>query len=146
MSLLRPVIGLCLGLLLTLPAIAETPPPATPGLMRLHDALHLTADQEPAWTAYTAAISLNATAQRRHQATEQLLPQLTTPRRIALIEATMDADRADLHRQGLAVTKFYNQLTPGQQRAFDTETLAPQGGSPQDGQGPARPLPRPPGY
>lgn len=121
-----PILGLALAL--AGPAAAQSsPPPAA--LVRLHDALHLTPDQEPAWGAYAAAITPNATAQARHRQAEQLMPQLPTPRRIALIEATMATDQADFKLQGLAVIHFYDQLTPAQQRLFDSETLRPGGGS-----------------
>ena len=99
----------------------------------LHDALLLAPAQEDAWRAYQAAIAPNAELQQRHQATQMLLPQLTTPRRVALIEATAQADTADLHRQGEAVKAFYAGLSPEQQRTFDRLTAnmasAGQGGA-----------------
>jgi hypothetical protein len=52
-----------------------------------------------------------------------MLPLLPTPRRIALIEATMTQDDADFRRQGAAVNAFYAKLTPEQQRTFDRDTL-----------------------
>jgi hypothetical protein len=99
---------------------AQTPPDA---LLRLHDALNLTADQEDAWRGYTAAIAPSREAAARREATQEMLPKLTTPRRIALIDATMEQDVADFRRQGDAVTAFYARLTPDQQAIFDRETL-----------------------
>jgi hypothetical protein len=99
----------------------------TAELIRLHDALHLTAAQEAAWTRYTQAIAPNSQAEARHQAADSLMSTLTTPRRIALISATMAADEADFRRYASAVTAFYGTLTPSQQLTFDRETL-PQGG------------------
>lgn len=101
-------------------ALAQQPPA---GLDQLHDALHLSAAQEPAWRAYTSALTSNEGAEARHHATQQLLPTLPTPRRIALIDATMEQDLVDLRRQGQAVDVFYNQLTPQQQQVFDRQTL-----------------------
>ena len=93
----------------------------------LHSALALTPDQEPAWQAYQQALAPNATAQGRHRSAEMLMPTLTTPRRIDLIEANMQADFDLMHRQGEATKAFYDALSPAQQRVFDTETLpAPQ--------------------
>jgi hypothetical protein len=92
-------------------------------LIRLHDDLHLTVDQEMAWRDYTRAIAPAPEAAQRHRATTELLPAIPTPRRIALIEATMAQDAADFRRQGAAVTEFYGKLTPDQQRTFDRETL-----------------------
>ncbi|HZC16840.1 MAG TPA: Spy/CpxP family protein refolding chaperone [Caulobacteraceae bacterium] len=91
-------------------------------LARLHDSLNLKAGQEQAWHSYTAVIQAGSQATARHNATQTLLPQLKTPRRIALIEATMAQDVSDLRRQGEAVVAFYNQLTPDQQAIFDKET------------------------
>ncbi len=88
----------------------------------LHDALQLTAAQEDAWRAYQAAIAPNPELQQRHHAADLLLPQLPTPRRVALIDATVAADSADLHRQGEAVKAFYAGLSTEQQRIFDRLT------------------------
>jgi hypothetical protein len=59
-----------------------------------------------------------------------MLPQLTTPRRLALMEATMSDELNEFRRQGDAVRQFYARLTPDQQRTFDRDTApqaAPQG-------------------
>jgi hypothetical protein len=118
---------------------------APPELIRLHEALHLTASQEAAWTTYVAAIAPTPQARARHLATAQLLPQLTTPKRIALIDATMTQDDVDFRQQGLAVTAFYSSLTPSQQRTFDMETLPTQsGGERPMGAEPSRSAPNPP--
>jgi hypothetical protein len=101
-------------------------------LIRLHDDLKLTDAQEPAWRDYTVAIAPNAETQARHQATTELLPMVPTPRRIALIEATMAQDDVDFRKQGAAVNAFYGQLTPDQQKVFDRDTL-PAGADPRPG-------------
>ena len=92
------------------------------GLIKLHDDLHLSDVQEAAWRDYTVAIQPTTDMQDRHRAADQLLPELTAPRRIALIEANRARDEADFRRQGQAVIAFYDQLTPDQQRTFDAET------------------------
>ena len=126
MRLAIPVLALCvLGAgFAAAPALAQQAVSAE--LIRLHDDLHLSAGQEAAWTTYTRAVAPRSDADARHKATEDLLPSLTTPRRIALIAATMAADEADFRRQGAAVTAFYAVLTPSQQRTFDRETLSSQ--------------------
>jgi hypothetical protein len=53
------------------------------------------------------------------------MPQIPTPRRLALMEATMADELADFRRERAAVEAFYNRLTPDQQRTFDRDT-APQ--------------------
>ncbi len=101
-------------------------------LIRLHDDLQLTEGQEPAWRDYTVAIAPNPQTQARHQATSDLLPMVPTPRRIALIEATMAQDDLDFRKQGAAVNAFYGKLTPEQQKVFDRDTL-PSGSDPRPG-------------
>jgi hypothetical protein len=114
-------------------AHAQQGPAGPVGLGDLHDALHLTASQEAGWRAYVAAVTPTREMQSRQQATEQMLPQLPTPRRLALIQASMAQDAADFQRQGQAINAFYAQLTPEQQRTFDRETIPPA----QDGPPPA---------
>ena len=121
--------GLVFGLALATGAAAQQAPGR---LSQLHEALHLTAAQGQAWSDYTAAVAPSPQAEARHRATEQMLPKLTTPRRIALIDATMEQDMADRHRQGEAITTFYNHLTPDQQAVFDRQTLQAPSGAPQD--------------
>ncbi|MGA0600847.1 Spy/CpxP family protein refolding chaperone [Caulobacter sp. KR2-114] len=114
-----------LGLALSLGAlsVAAAQSAAPPRLGQLHDALRLTPAQEDAWRAYEAALRPTPGGAARHQQTEAMMPRLTTPRRIALLDATMQQDLADLRRQGQAVIAFYNALTPGQQAVFDRQTL-----------------------
>jgi hypothetical protein len=112
--------ALALVLALSGPAGAQDAPK---GLQQLHDDLGLRADQESAWRAYAAAMAPDPQADARRRATDELLPQIPTPRRIALIEASMAQDVADLRRQGEAVMAFYSRLSPDQQRTFDVETL-----------------------
>ena len=137
------LLGLSVTLLLVGGAAAQSSSLASSaGLIQLHDDLKLTPDQEPAWRDYTAAIAPTAQARTRHQAATQLIPQLPTPRRIALIEATMNADNADFHRQGEAVDRFYDRLSPNQQMIFDRDTLGPTPGGGDPGQGLRQPPPR----
>jgi LTXXQ motif family protein len=100
-------------------------------LTQLHDALRLTAAQETAWLVYVVAVAPDPTALARRRAADMLLPQLPTPRRIALVDAAMAHDLADFRRQGAAIDAFYARLTPGQQRIFDLKTLPATGGQTQ---------------
>jgi hypothetical protein len=104
-----------------------------PDFANLHDSLHLTAAQEDGWRAYKAALQPDPYAESRHRQAAQMIPTLTTPRRVDLMNAEMSADMAYARRQGEAVKAFYASLTPDQQRAFDHETA--QGGR-SGGQGP----------
>lgn len=139
-------LGFCVvaaGWVVTAPAACaqapQRPPPRGGGeqavsadLIRLHDDLKLADSQEAAWRDYTVAIRPNPQTQARHQATSELLPMVPTPRRIALIEATMAQDDIDFRKQGAAVNAFYGKLTPEQQKIFDRDTL-PSGSDPQPG-------------
>lgn len=117
-------LGLSLCLAMASGAFAQTQTPAE-RLNRLHDSLNLSAAEDPAWRDYVAAVAANPQGPARRRATQQLLPTLTTPRRIALIGATMEQDVADLRRQGQAVLSFYSHLTPDQQAIFDRATVPP---------------------
>jgi len=94
----------------------------------LHAALHLTLEQEPAWRAYQQALEPDPVSQSRHQSAQMMMAGLTTPRRIDLIEANMQADQEVMHRQGEATKAFYGSLTPEQRAVFDRETLPPPPG------------------
>jgi hypothetical protein len=120
MSLRRVVIGL--GALAAM-AFATAAWSQGPSLTALHDALHLTPAQESAWTTYQALITPPAQAAARHRAAAMLFPTLSAPRRIDLVEAEMQQDLADVHRQAQALKTFYAVLTPDQQRIFDTMTV-----------------------
>jgi hypothetical protein len=113
-------LGLGFWLFVSTAAMAQS---AAPRLGQLHDALRLSVEQEDAWRDYTAAISSNPQADARHRAARAMMPKLTTPRRLALMDATMEQDLADLRREGQAVIAFYNRLTPSQQAVFDRQTL-----------------------
>lgn len=133
------VVSLCAGLALAPAAQAQQAVSAQ--LIKLHDDLNLSQDQEAAWRAYTTAIAPSAQADARHRAAGDLLPLVPTPRRIALIEANMADDQADFRRQADAVLAFYDRLTPNQQRALDRDTMPPP---PSQGPGEGAEGPSPP--
>ena len=119
--------GACLAFALAGSALAQQGQQGPMPFTQLHDALNLSSFQEPAWQAYMTAMTPDPQTQARHRATDQLLPSLPTPRRIALIQAAMAQDAVEMKRQGAAVLAFYSQLSPAQQRVFDTQTLPPSG-------------------
>jgi hypothetical protein len=114
------LMGLCLSLAMAGGAAAQQ---ASSQQSKLHDDLRLTSGQEGAWQQYLRAIDDGGQMQARRQAAEQLLPQIPTPRRLALMDATMADELADFRRQRAAVEAFYNHLTPDQQRTFDRDTV-----------------------
>jgi hypothetical protein len=121
----RIILGFCLSLVAAAGA-ARAAEPVSAELIRLHDDLHLTANQETAWHDYVTAVGPDPQAIARHRAAQALMPQVPTPRRIALVEATMAQDNIDFHRQAAAINAFYATLTPTQQRVFDRDTVPTQ--------------------
>lgn len=113
-------------------ALAQGPSEEGPSpqqqLSQLHDALRLSQQQEPAWRAYEAALRPDPAMESRRRSAAEMMPKLTTPRRVDLINAEMEQDMAAVRRQGEAVKAFYAQLTPQQQSAFDRLTAQAQGG------------------
>jgi hypothetical protein len=89
----------------------------------LHDALHLSAAQEPAWEAFKAASQPNADQDARARAAQAMLPQLTSPQRVDLSLAAMQADLDTLRARGQALKAFYAVLSAGQRQIFDRQTL-----------------------
>jgi hypothetical protein len=88
----------------------------------LHDALRLTAAQEPAWETFKAASQPNADQAARARAAQSMLPRLTSPQRVDLSIAAMQADLETLKARGAALKSFYATLTPAQQQVFDRQT------------------------
>ncbi|HEY2356056.1 MAG TPA: Spy/CpxP family protein refolding chaperone [Phenylobacterium sp.] len=96
-------------------------PPAE--LASLHATLQITAAQEPAWRAFAAASQPDPQQAGREQSARQMLPTLTSPQRVDLSLAVMEADLQTLRERGRALKTFYATLTPAQQAAFDRATL-----------------------
>lgn len=112
---------LLLALAVALAAAAAQAQPA-PSLDRLHDALRLGPQQDGAWRAYQAAIAPDPQQETRIRQAQMLMPTLPTPRRLALMRAQMQSDLVAFEHDAQAVNTFYEQLSPDQQRTFDTQT------------------------
>ena len=132
--------GVLLTSLMASASLAQQPPPAAaPGQPReargewrrpdpeamaarradhLRAALQLRPDQEPALKAFLAA-SQPAPGDRAAMAA------MTTPQRLDAQRARMTERLARFDQRAAATKKFYAQLSPTQQKAFDT--LAPRG-------------------
>ena len=97
--------------------------PQPSGLQRLHDALHLTANQQGAWTAFAATAALDPEAAAQARSAQSMMPTLRSPQRVDLSVAAMRAQLEALERRGRALKTFYATLSPAQQATFDRETL-----------------------
>ena len=79
--------------------------------------LQLTPAQEPAWNSFQEAMKPGTQARLDMQG----MDKLTTPERIDRMRALRAQRDAEMDRRGDAVKGFYAQLTPEQQKTFDTE-------------------------
>jgi len=121
-------------------SLAQQPPPAEhrmgpgrerpdPAAMaerraeRLRAALQLRPDQEPALKAFVGAMKPGARADRGQR---PAMAQMSTPQRLDAMRARAAERLARLDQRIAATKTFYAQLSPAQQKAFDT--MAPRGG------------------
>lgn len=122
---------------------AQTPPPAAASQPRegrgewrrpdpeamaarraehLRAALQLRPDQEPALKAF---LERPAAAQRPARADREAMANMTTPQRLDAQRARMTERLARFDQRIAATKRFYAQLNPAQQKAFDA--MAPRG-------------------
>lgn len=109
-------------------------------LAKLKQDLGITAEQEPAWHAFTASMLPGA---RPAPAQRAAFAELTTPQRIERMRAMHQARGEAMHQRTEAVLRLYGALTPAQQHKFDQQQAhaGHHGARPHRG-GPARPTPR----
>lgn len=122
-------VGLAVGLGAAL--LAATPPAwgqniGLSPITALHQALHLSPQQEPAWKAYRAQAEPPTKAQDRRRVAAQMFPSLNAPQRMDLVEAELKQELADLQRQSQVLKAFYAPLSPEQKAIFDAQTLPPK--------------------
>jgi protein CpxP len=104
-----------------LPALAQ--PDGPPQLSRLHDALRLRPDQEPAWQSFERASAMDAQEAARQQSAFENMRNLKAPQRMDLSIQMMRTDLESMQRRSEALKSFYASLSPSQQAIFDRETL-----------------------
>ncbi len=105
------------------------------GLAREKARLQITAAQEPAWNAFTAAIRPDPAQRARMQAERGEWAKLTTPERIDRMRAERSQRDAEIDRRGDATKTFYAALTPAQQKLFDERPMVHGGPGGKDGPG-----------
>ena len=93
--------------------------------------LKLTPEQEPAWTAFMAAMQ---PAQRTARLDPADMEKRTTPERIDRMRAMRAQQAAEADRRGEATKTFYAALTPEQQKTFDSrgQNMRGKGGQRSD--------------
>ena len=85
---------------------------------RLKAELKITSAQEPAWNAYVAR---TAHEPRKPAGAADDWSKLTTPQRLEKMQALHNEHNAEMAKRIDATKSFYAQLTPEQQKAFDTQ-------------------------
>lgn len=144
-----------IGLSLALGASAQAAPPAQPpsaasapsmrGEMgarheqhaaRLRAILQLRPDQEPALSSFMDAMAQLMTRKGSQEGVQQ--DASTTPRRLDAQRARLQARLSAFDAYAEATRRFYGQLTPAQQRAFDALYPMMGGGWHRRGPGPAK--------
>lgn len=98
---------------------------------KLHDALKLTAAQEPAWTAYQAAIKPADMGAHSDRAAWAALP---APQRLEKAIAMAKQHTAAMESHLGPLNTFYAVLTPEQKKVFDASTKGGEHGE-HDGHG-----------
>ena len=107
------------------------PPPVTAAsrAQRLRETLRLRPDQDGALQAFVQAMTPPTAAIERMRRREEANASLPTPQRLDAMLAGMDEMRDMTVARITATKRFYGQLTPLQQRAFDTLQSTQGGGS-----------------
>lgn len=91
---------------------------------KLKSALKITASQEAAWSAFTAATAPNPGAMQAPIARDDW-SKLTTPQRMEKMQAFRAERDAVMAKRMDAVKTFYAALTPEQQKVFDAQSFGP---------------------
>ncbi len=88
--------------------------------------LKLTAEQQPAWNTFLAAMKPDTTAMSQRPAREEL-DKLTTPERIDKMRSLRDQQHKDaqaaMDKRDQATKTFYNSLNAEQKKVFDTQHM-----------------------
>jgi periplasmic protein CpxP/Spy len=93
----------------------------TARMAKLHDALKLTAAQEPAWATYLAAMTPPATAPAHPD--RAAIAAMPAPDRMEQMLTTARARIADMETKLAALKTFYATLTAEQKKTFDDKVM-----------------------
>ncbi|HEV2532684.1 Spy/CpxP family protein refolding chaperone [Phenylobacterium sp.] len=101
----------------------------------LRDALQLRPDQEPALRALVAAMQPPAGEREHMRKDHEEGAGLSTPQRLDRMAARIAEHEARFRQHADAVKRFYAQLSPAQQKAFDAMPMKMGHGEHQHGMG-----------
>ena len=87
---------------------------------RLKDSLQLRADQESAWKDFIGQTQAKPRVSGERLPREQWA-QLSTPQRLDRLEALKAERDAQFKQRNDGIRRFYSQLSPSQQKAFDAQ-------------------------
>ena len=90
---------------------------------KIHEALQLTAAQEPAWVAYQSAIKPAAGMAMDQHGERAAWATLSAPARMEKMIGMAKQHTATMESHLAALNTFYAVLTPPQKKAFDTATM-----------------------
>jgi hypothetical protein len=94
---------------------------------RLRALLQLRSDQEPALKAFIAAMQPSPEQMQRRETERGEVRELTTPQRLDRMQAEMAGRQSEFARRADAIKRFYAQLSPAQQKAFDALPMGHHG-------------------
>lgn len=85
----------------------------------LRAALQLRPEQEPALRAFLSSHQRSPGDRERMRGARQEMAQMTTPERLDRMSARLRERQARFEQHAAATKRFYAQLSPSQQKAFD---------------------------
>ncbi|MCX9157505.1 Spy/CpxP family protein refolding chaperone [Niveibacterium sp. 24ML] len=105
----------------------------------LHDALKLSAAQEPAWKAFRDSRTADMAAMMKNRPDPAALAAKPAPERMELMLERSKTHQAQMEKHLAELKTFYAQLTPEQKKTFDSHSMmmAHRGGKGGRGPGPA---------
>lgn len=144
--------GAALSVMAAGATFAQAPAPAAPAVQksmkrqhdpaahaqRLRDTLQLSPAQEPALQAFIAAHEQRRGDRMDRRGARDEMRNLTTPQRLDRMGQRMIERQRDFATHAEAVKRFYAQLTPTQQKAFDAMHQGRGGMGKHERRGPGR--------
>lgn len=109
---------------------------------RLHDALKLTPQQEPAWAKFQESHPFAGKMANRPDPAD--MAKLTAPERADKMLELQKQHQDAMSKHVVAMKDFYAQLTPEQKKTFDEQTQMGKRGMRGPGAGPRGPANQPP--